>query len=372
MATVIPAAPVKAFPVVIVGGTGGGGAGPTGATGPTGPVGSGTGGAGGTGPTGLTGATGPTGRTGPTGNTGSAGGLGPTGPTGLTGATGSAATGPTGTAGLTGATGPTGGAGAGTTREVLTANRTYYVRKDGSNSNNGLADTAGGAFLTIQKGIDTVASIDRGIFTVTVQIRDGTYVENVVLKPGLGTAAINVIGNTTTPANVVIDGGSSNFAVLANQLGATVYNLDSFKVIGTAGGISCRGSTTLNANKINFGATGGTAQAFVSASGATFNITTPTISGTGTTTMFDAENFGSIQCNGTTVTFSGGNAFSYTCFSAVLCTISVASVTWANAAGVTGTRYYVQTNAVIYTGGGGPNYIPGNSAGSVTLGGQYT
>lgn len=45
-------------------------------------------------------------------------------------------------------------------RDLLTTNRTYYVRTDGSNSNNGLANTSGGAFLTIQKAIDTVLKLD--------------------------------------------------------------------------------------------------------------------------------------------------------------------------------------------------------------------
>ena len=85
MTNIIPAAPVKAFPVVI--------AGSTGATGVTGP----------TGAAGFLGGTGPTGSTGPEGSATLTGATGPTGPaagpTGATGPTGIGSTGPTGSGG---------------------------------------------------------------------------------------------------------------------------------------------------------------------------------------------------------------------------------------------------------------------------------
>jgi len=121
MASILPAARIAAFPVVIAGHTGPPGipGGPTGGTGPTGATGPLGGPTGDTGPTGVTGPgnTGPTGPlgTGPTGPTGRDGPLGPTGIslTGPTGPVGAAATGPTGSTGIVGptgagATGPTG------------------------------------------------------------------------------------------------------------------------------------------------------------------------------------------------------------------------------------------------------------------------
>lgn len=92
------------------------------------------------------------------------------------------------------------------TREKLTSSRTYYVRTNGSDSNTGLVNSAGGAFLTIQKALDTIASIDIATNAVTVSVADGTYTgANTVSAPWLGSGLVSVVGNTSTPANVIIN-----------------------------------------------------------------------------------------------------------------------------------------------------------------------
>ena len=97
-----------------------------------------------------------------------------------------------------------GGGGSSGGREVLTANRTYYVATTGSDSNDGL--TVGNPFLTIQKALDVAATIDLAGFAVTVDVADGTYTTSqAITVPFILGGPLVIEGNTGTPANVVID-----------------------------------------------------------------------------------------------------------------------------------------------------------------------
>lgn len=95
-------------------------------------------------------------------------------------------------------------------RELLTANRTYYVRTDGNDGNTGLANTSGGAFLTIQKAIDVASALDTGIYSVTIQVGAGTYTAANTLKSYVGAGPIVIVGDETTPSNVVISPTTAN------------------------------------------------------------------------------------------------------------------------------------------------------------------
>lgn len=78
---------------------------------------------------------------------------------------------------------------------------------------------------------------------------------------------------------------------------------------------------------------------------------------------------GTIAVGSQTVTISGTLAF--TAFAgAQVGLINAFSMTYSGGT-VTGIRYAAQLNGVINSFGGGPNYFPGNAAGTEVTGGRY-
>ena len=125
-------------------------------------------------------------------------------------------------------------------REKLTAARTYYVRSDGSDSNDGLSDTAGGAFLTVQKAINTVWNLNLNGQAVVIQSRLATCAEALVFNgPNIGNnttgALITLRGDTTTPANCVIQPASGS--CITAVFGAAI-NVEGFKFVAPSYGLS--------------------------------------------------------------------------------------------------------------------------------------
>ncbi|MFD2614506.1 C1q-like domain-containing protein [Paenibacillus gansuensis] len=116
-----------------------------------------------------------------------------------------------------------------------TAAVTYYVRTDGNDSNNGLSNTAGGAFRTIQKALDSLPKIL--YHPVTINVAAGTYPEDVV-------AYGFVYGGTTAGAGgIVIQ--SANTAQ-----GAT--NVNSFSFQHSKGRFEIIGFTATTTTKSAF------------------------------------------------------------------------------------------------------------------------
>lgn len=319
-------------------------------------------GEGATGPTGPTGPSGPAGvgATGATGPSGAASTVpGPTGPTGATGVTG--ATEPTGVTGATGATGPTGPG-----REILSANRTYYVRTDGSDSNTGLVDSSGGAFLTITKALSTVSMIDFGGFVVTIQIGDGTYTAPLTIPVTVGqstVAGLLILGNTSSPGNVIVS--TTSAAAITLESGARCH-LQAFEIrtSATGNGVTVpAGSTCHIHTDMRFGAI---AQAALQIEGGYVRATgNYSVVGNMQRRVYCRRN-GSYTEEFRTITYSGTPAFSSANVESSQGGL-VTSAASTQSGSATGKRFTVgDTASLISTGGGGANFYPGDSAGSGT------
>lgn len=254
-------------------------------------------------------------------------------------------------------------------REVLTGNRTYYVRTDGSDSNTGLVNNAGGAFLTKQKAIDVVAALDISIYSVTIQVADGTYTGGVVVNGAwLGSGTVELVGNATTPANAVISRTSANCILVTNYGRLSVRG---FKVVAATSGIGVAtqyGGILSVTGLMEYGACA-TAHIYAERSGAIIIASNYTINGN-SPCHAQALSDGYIFNVTNTITLTGTPAFS-SAFAKCdrMALVEFASNTFSGAA--TGARYSATSGGGINTFGGGASYFPGNAAGSATAPGWY-
>lgn len=258
---------------------------------------------------------------------------------------------------------------AGSGREVLSANRTYYVRTDGSDSNNGLANTSGGAFLTIQKAINVaLGTLDFGGFIVTIQIGDGTYTGAVTVGSGVGIAFADrfvIRGNNSTPGNVIVTNGANTFTGSGNAS----FTLLDMEIRSTVSG-SCIMSGTgsqVNFGNIRFGASV-SSQITTTASGRVQAVSNYSIVSGGQAHVNATGAGGYIRITGVTVTLTGTPAFTAFAMTSRVGLVDIFSNTFSGSA--TGSYYSAVGNGVIFTNGMVGN-LPGNAVGTTSSGGQY-
>ena len=254
----------------------------------------------------------------------------------------------------------------GQVRELLTAVRTYYVRTDGNDTNNGLANTSGGAFLTIQHAIDVVCGLDTGTYTVTIQIADGTYAGANQLGVIVGSGSVVINGNSGTPANVLISTGSSPAFQSPNGSGAwTIQNL---KTTTSSWGIMANSpSIAISISKVVFGGSGIAIGAMLGGHALVTGNITITAS---QTYLYWARDAGIINAgNSLTITFTGSPTFTEIAHAEALGYIISYGCTFTGA--ITAKKYSAILNGVINTSGSGAAYFPGGTAGTTATGGQY-
>lgn len=250
-------------------------------------------------------------------------------------------------------------------REKLTAARTYYVRTDGSDSNDGLANTSGRAFLTIQKAADVAATaIDASTYQVTVQIADGTYTGSTTVRPILGSLPLIFQGNNSTPANVFINSTGGCF-IVSNA--ATAIKVLDMKLASTANCLYASPAGKIEYGNVEFGAA--TSRHINSAyNGYVGAVSSYAISGAAVAHI--TASGGDVLASGLTMTITGTPAFS-TAFVEANRGGKVVILGNTYSGSATGVRYAISANAVVDTNGASTTAFPGNSSGTTATGGQY-
>lgn len=258
-------------------------------------------------------------------------------------------------------------------RENLMANRTYYVRTDGNDANTGLVNTAGGAFLTIQKALNVISgSIDLNGYDVTVQIADGTYTGAIEARPlvgydSTGYKRVRLLGNSTTPANVVVS--TTSVSSVTNRVSDVRLQVEYMRLQTTTSGhcIQALGfGAAVVFTGVEFGTCAG-AHIFFATGGSVSAFGNYSIVG-GALAHWSGYQCGRLSVTGFTITLTGTPAFSGQFASLTGCCYGyAASNTYSGSA--TGTRYSVTQLSNLETGGA---TLPGSVAGSVATGGQFS
>lgn len=240
------------------------------------------------------------------------------------------------------------------TRQLLSEPLDLYVRTDGSDSNTGLANTAGGAFLTIQAAVSAAKSFETSRYPVVINIGDGTYSGSVTVS-GFQSAApydVRLVGNTASPASVVLTGALAFYAgayAVAGLRTTSAFGITA----GRAAYVDCA-QCVVHGGSV-FAGYGGQMDFYDSE-----------LSGN-TSAALRAYDVGVLQTWALALT--GTPAYS----SAFALATELGMIFFFDqpAGAATGKRYDVTLNGVINTYGGGASYLPGDSAGVTATGGQY-
>ncbi len=251
-------------------------------------------------------------------------------------------------------------------REVLYANRTYYVDPvGGDDGNDGLSWAT--AFRTINAALRACYRIDSNGYAVRIMLADGVHDAFYLDRRIVGDARLEIIGNATAPGNVIIQGRGYHVARFGGGAKATLRHLK-LETANNWSLINMEDASSLHIDGVIFGdalnrshiearnnsrlavignyTVAGSAKSHLNfRSGSTFSAAAKTVTVTGTPHFSDA--FAMF-----------GHGASYDCW----------RMTWQGAA--TGKRYYIFYNATC--NGGRADHFPGDVPGNTHLGGQYS
>ena len=254
------------------------------------------------------------------------------------------------------------------TRERFSADRVFYVRADGNDSNTGLADTAAAAFQTLQGAANAVRRrYDPAGYEVAFLIGVGTFAPATF---DAWTAAVTIASTSGVAVTTEITAPAGQYAILSRR--GTKTTVQNIKTVGVGGGLSASNAGHLIYAGVSFANAG--AQVYAEYGGlcvaaGAYQITT------GAAQHWLANAGGNIVAQGMTISIPAAVAFTH--FALAQGSGSNINgggglgISGAGVAGTTGQRYLVNTNAVINMAGAGASALPGDVAGAAATGGQY-
>ncbi len=242
---------------------------------------------------------------------------------------------------------------------------TIYVRKDGSDDNNGLTNTPEGACLTVVGALKKMMEWELPITaqwvpTITISVGPGTYNETVDIGGWFRRARAISLQSTDANNQALIESPSGGFAVFVRDSYAYISN------ICIASNLSCLGSleggVLVLLNNVTLIGRGGGYGLTAEGSGIV-GIHATNLSTQGTFfSVFRAVRSGSITKSADKLTVNLNNVTT-TQFVEVSYNATAVLQNMAFSGTATGKRFFVNTGGCISTAGAGINYFPGNTAG---------
>lgn len=267
-------------------------------------------------------------------------------------------------------------------RQTLRGDLTLYIRPDGNDSNDGLTNTAIGAFKTIAGAWAAVRDrYDTGSYKLTLQLAPGTYAGySFPVFPG----QVVLRGDPAVRANCIITcpPGASHVirsSIRSLRIEGCVLN---YTFTGPNGGVDAGGETTVSVYDMG--------SIYVVNCNYQSNNSRPSLNHNLVDSGCLITNTGTVGINGAALirnfadAIGGGIFLGSAKYSSVgtlpinnyFVTASLGAITnfaqgnFVNIA-ATGARYNANMGGIIGVGGGGANFLPGSAPGVTTNGGIY-
>lgn len=259
-----------------------------------------------------------------------------------------------------------------TGRELLTAERIYFVRSDGSDANDGLTDSPAGSFKTWARATQATALLDFGGQPVTIQHGNEAapvvFAENIFIPSMTGGGSLHLKGSPT-PGKTTIQAASPGDTTL--WLYDTHIHVFLWQM-GLEGGsvladVSYNSTLALR-DGVVFGAAS-FAHLFVHDAQSLLMDVTGHTTITGSAPYHVLVNGGMAFVESNFIDLQ--NSPTFTAFFGAMNGAKIQCVRTTFTGAAHGLRFWAITNSVIQTFDAGPTYLPGDQPGTTDSGGQY-